>query len=228
MFFDENKGNENRIKIQKQCLLLNYIKVYIKSNLYIWLIKYKRMKVKIIGIIGLLFIVIGQTLLYQGFDFLNAQKPIDFAHWFLLIGASMTIAISFALPKSIFNTIATALTILGIIGSIGMCAIDFTFWSFGTDNTSRNELIGHLMNTPSVWYPFFVIGPSLLYIGLATQAWQFIKSHTTYALITIGGSFLLGFGQFMLTNRIWALIGTIIFSLGLVLLIFREEKKLIE
>jgi hypothetical protein len=183
------------------------------------------MKVKIIGIVGLLFIVIGQTLLYQGFDFLNAQKPIDFAHWFLLIGASMTIAISFALPKSIFNTIATALTILGIIGSIGMCAIDFTFWSFGTDDTSRNELIGHLMNTPSVWYPFFVIGPSLLYIGLATQAWQFIKSHRMYALITIGGSFLLGFGQFMLTNRVWALIGMIIFSLGLVLLLFREEKK---
>lgn len=183
------------------------------------------MKVKIIGIIGLLFIVIGQILLYQGFDFLNAQKPIDFAHWFLLIGASMTIAISFALPKSIFNTIATALTILGIVAHIGMSAIDFTFWSFGTDNTKRNELIGHLMNTPSVWYPFFIVGPSLLYIGLATQAWQFIKSHKMYALITIGGSFLLGFGQFMSANRVWALIGTIIFSLGLALLVFRKEEQ---
>lgn len=182
------------------------------------------MKVKIISVLGLIFIVIGQILLYQGFEFLNAQKPIDFAHWFLLIGASMTFAVSFALPKSIINTVATALTIVGIIAHIGMSAIDFTLWSFGTDDTSRNELIGHLMNTPSVWYPFFIIGPSLLYIGLATQAWQFIKSHTIFALTTVSGSFLLGFGQFMASDRIWALIGTIIFAIGLILLIFRKEK----
>lgn len=182
------------------------------------------MNAKIISTLGLIFIVIGQTLLYQGFDFLNAQKPIDFAHWFLLIGASMTFAVSFALPKSIINTIATVLTILGIIAHIGMSAIDFTLWSFGTDDNSRNELIGHLMSTPSIWYPFFIVGPSLLYIGLATQAWQFIKSHTAFALITIGGSFMLGFGQFMSSNRIWALIGTIVFALGLTLLLFREKR----
>lgn len=182
------------------------------------------MKVKIIATIGLAFIVLSQVLLYQGFEFLYTQKPIDFAHWFLLIGASMTISVSFVLPKSIINTIATALTILGIIAHIGMSAIDFTLWSFGTDDTSRNNLIGHLMHTPSVWYPFFVVGPSLLYIGLATQAWYFTKSHTFPALLTLGGSFLLGFGQFMSPNRIWVVIGTLVFSLGLVWLIFRKEK----
>ncbi len=181
------------------------------------------MKTKITATLGLTFIIISQVLFYQGFEFLQAQKPIDFAHWLLLIGACMSIAFSFIFPKSIINTVSTALTVLGIVAHIGMCTVDLALWSYGTDEASRNDLVGHLMNTPSIWIPFFTIGPSLLYIGLASQVWQFIRSHTTYALITLVGSALIGFGQFIPNNRIFAVIGMFLFALGLILLVFRKE-----
>ena len=181
------------------------------------------MKPKILCIIGLLFLTLSQLLLAQGFDFLQAQQPIDFAHWFMLIGAILLLSFNYVFPKSIFNSIAIVLTSLGVIAHIGMCPIDIALWSFGEDAGKRNELIGHLINTPSIWYPFFVIGPSLLYIGLSIHAWKFIASHPISAILAIGGSALIGAGQFMGLDRRIVVLGCILFAIGLLLLVYRDE-----
>ena len=47
----------------------------------------KIMTYRIFFLIGLPFFLIGQIILAQGNAFVYSQKPIDFAHWFLLIGA---------------------------------------------------------------------------------------------------------------------------------------------
>lgn len=169
-------------------------------------------------------LIISRLLLSQGTEFINAQQPFDFAHSFMLIGAVLTLSFSFVFPKNIFNSIATLLTVLGIIAHIGMCAIDFVFWSFGDDYASRDALLGHLINTPAIWMPFFVIGPALLFIGLSTHAWYFIKSHTLAAILTLLGSSGIGLGQMMGNNNM-AIIAYLVFSIGLAMLAFRKNAE---
>ena len=181
------------------------------------------MKTRNFAVLGLIFLLTSQLLFSRGFDFLQAQRPIDFAHWFLLIGACCLIAFNFVFPKGIFNTIASVLTSLGVIAHIGMCAIDFVLWSYRDNQSGRNELIGQLINIPSIWYPFMVVGPSLLYIGLATHIWPFIKSNTIASILTLIGSLGIGLGQFISGDRMYVLIGCLLFAIGLLMLLFRKE-----
>lgn len=181
------------------------------------------MNPKTLSIIGLICLTISQFLLAQGFDFLQAQQPIDFAHWLMMMGAILMLAFSFIFPKGVISSVATFLTILGVIAHIGMCTIDFLLWSYGDDYESRNAIIGQLMNTPSIQIPFMIIGPALLYAGVATYAWQFIKSHTLAAMITLVGSGIIGVGQTMVENRLFIVCGCVVFSVGLLMLVFRKE-----
>jgi hypothetical protein len=182
------------------------------------------MKLKNIFIAGLILLTISRLLMNQGFHFLQAQQPVDFAHWFMLIGVLLLIPASRVFPKSRFNTVATPMIIAGIAAHIGMCAIDFIFWSFGDNYQGRDELLSHLINTPVIWLPFMVIGPSLLYIGLGTQAMYFFKSRPLSAILAIGGSMLIGLGQFMFQNGIIIISGYILFSIGLIFLIHRKAQ----
>lgn len=181
------------------------------------------MNLKHLSVFALLLLITSRILLAQGNHFLFTQQPIDFVHWLMLVGASLTIVFSFIFPKSIINTIATSLTILGIVAHIGMCAIDFVFWSFGEDYDGRRELMIHLMDTPAIWLPFMVVGPIFLYAGLATHAWQFIRTHTLRAITTLVGSGVIGLGQMVWHNQWLVIVGYIVFSLGLVLLVYRKE-----
>ena len=73
------------------------------------------------------------------------------------------------------------------------------------------------MNTPSIWYPFFVVDPALLFSGLATQAWYYISSRIIIALVTLLGSFALGLGQMVWRNELLVIVGYMVFALGLTL-----------
>lgn len=184
------------------------------------------MRLKVLGVIGLVFLIINQMMLLKGDAFIQEQAPIDFAHWFLLIGAVLTISFSYIFPKSIFNTVATVLTILGIVAHIGMSTIDFILWSFGDDHLGMNNLVLQLRDKPSIWLPFMTIGPSLLFIGLATHAWKFIRTNPISALLTISGSVMIGLSSFMWNDRNLIILAYLIFSVGLVLLINRKALKL--
>jgi len=183
------------------------------------------MKPKSICLIGLLFFVASYILFSQGAKLAFFQKPIDFAHWFNLIGAVLLLSFNNVFPKNKLNTFASFLTALGVIAHIGLCTIDFIMWSFGDDDTAKMQLSEHISNTPSILYPFIIIGPSLLFIGLAVHAANFIKTHTLKALMVILGAPAIGVSFFIMKNGVYMLLSCLLFSLGLLLLLYRKENS---
>jgi hypothetical protein len=135
------------------------------------------MTYKLFFIFGLILFLIGQILLAQGNEFVYNQKPIDFAHWFLLIGSVCLIPQVVSFPKKIFGLIGIPLTLIGIACMIGMCVIDFIFWSFPTDEL-RNEFASHIMRVPSIWKPFMTIGSSskVFNLGLLILSLNYIRT----------------------------------------------------
>ncbi|MBC8884452.1 hypothetical protein H9X57_16960 [Flavobacterium piscinae] len=98
-------------------------------------------------------------MLAQGNDFVYSQKPIDFAHWFLLIGVVCLIPQVVSFPKKVYSIIGIPLTLIGITCMIGMCVLDFIWWSFPNEEM-RIEFTNHISQVPSIWKTFIAIGPS--------------------------------------------------------------------
>jgi hypothetical protein len=157
---------------------------------------------------------------------LSAQH-IDFAHWYNLIGATLLFSFNRVFPKSKLASIASVLTTLGVVAHIGLCTIDFIMWSFANDDVGRNALGEQIRNTPLIFYPFIVIGPSLLFIGLATHALNFIKTNTISSLMVILGGSLVGLSYFIWNNENLMLVSCVIFVSGLALLLYRNEIQLV-
>ncbi|WP_231559607.1 hypothetical protein [Flavobacterium rivuli] len=151
------------------------------------------------------------------------QKPIDFAHWFNLIGAVLLFSFNRVFPKNTLNSVASFVTTLGIIAHVGLCTIDFIMWSFGNNDSAKVALSEHISNTPAIVYPFVIIGPSLLYIGLALHAANFIKTNTLSALMVIAVAPAVGISFFVLKNGICMVVSCLVFALGLLLLLNRKE-----
>ena len=159
----------------------------------------------------------------QGSKLSYFQEPVDFAHWFNLIGAVLLFAFNRVFPKNTLNAVASFVTTLGVIAHIGLCTIDFIVWSFGNNDAAREQLSGHINNTPAILYPFIIIGPSFLFIGLAMHALNFVKTNTLSALMVIAGAPAIGFSFFILKNEMYMLLSCALFTLGLALLLYRKE-----
>lgn len=181
------------------------------------------MKPKTLCPIGLVFFVASYVFFSQGS--LSEQKHIDLAHWCNLIGAVLLFNFNKVFPKNNLNSIASILTAIGVIAHIGLCTIDFIMWSFGSDTSARNELSEHISNTPLILYPFVIIGPSFLFVGLAAHALNFIKVNTIGSLMVILGGPFVGISYFIWNNGTLMLASCIIFAIGLALLLFRKENK---
>ena len=181
------------------------------------------MKLKTVCIIGLFFFVTSYALFAQGPEFIFSQKPIDFAHTFNLIGGVLLIAFNYVFPKNTITKVASVITILGVIGHIGLCAIDFVIWSYGEDIVAREAFQSHIGNSPFLYYTFIVIAPTLFFIGLSLHGWNFIKKHPIPSLITILGPIGIGYAYFGLQNLTYATLSCVVFALGLILLLFREK-----
>lgn len=134
------------------------------------------MTYRIFFIIGLIFLLIGQIILAQGNDFVYSLKPIDFAHWFLLVGVVCLIPQVVSFPKKIFSLIGIPLTLIGIACMIGMCVLDFIWWSFPNEEM-RIEFTNHISQVPSIWKPFITIGPSskVFNLGLLILSLNYLK-----------------------------------------------------
>ena len=181
------------------------------------------MKTKQLCLLGLLFFLISYLLFSKVLP--NFQKPIDFAHWFNLIGAVLLFSFNNVFPKNRINTVASVITALGIIAHIGLCTIDFIMWSFGNDAIGSEKLREQISNTPLILYPFIIVGPSLLFIGLAAHALNFIKTNPISALMVVIGGPFVGLSYFIWNNGFLMLISCMVFASGLALLLFREEVK---
>ena len=184
------------------------------------------MKPKTLCLIGLFFFVTSYVFFSQGS--LSEQKHIDLAHWFNLIGAVLLINFNNVFPKNNLNSIASILTAIGVIAHIGLCTIDFIMWSFGNDNVGRNELSEQISNTPLILYPFVIVGPSFLFVGLAAHALNFIKMNPIGSLMVIIGGPFVGLSYFIWNNGILMLISCLVFAVGLALLLFQKEGKTLQ
>lgn len=183
-------------------------------------------KQKTLCVIGLIFFVTSYAFFSQGS--LSNQEHIDFAHWFNLIGAVLLLSFNNVFPKNKLNSVASVLTAIGVIAHIGLCTIDFIMWSFGNDDIGRNELSEQISNTPLILYPFVIIGPSLLFVGLAAHALNFIRTNPISSLMVIIGGPFVGLSYFIWNNGILMLISCVVFASGLALLLYRKEVKTLE
>jgi hypothetical protein len=178
-------------------------------------------KPKTLCAIGLVFFV--TSYVFFSLISLNTQKYIDLAHWFNLIGAVLLFSFNNVFPKNKINSVASVITTLGIIAHIGLCTIDFIMWSFGNDAIGSEKLREQISNTPLILYPFIIVGPSLLFIGLAAHSLNFIKTNPISALMVLIGGPFVGLSYFIWNNGFLMLISCMVFASGLALLLFREE-----
>ncbi len=181
------------------------------------------MKPKTLCLIGLLFFVTSYVFFSQGS--LSEQKHIDLAHWFNLIGAVLLFNFNNIFPKNRLNSIASVLTTIGVIAHIGLCTIDFIMWSFGNNTVARNALSEQISNTPLILYPFVIVGPSFLFVGLAAHALNFIKVNPIASLMVIMGGPFVGLSYFVWNNGILMLISCVVFASGLGILLFKNETQ---
>lgn len=181
------------------------------------------MKTKQLCLLGLLFFLISYLLFSKVLP--NFQKPIDFAHWFNLIGACLLLSFNDVFPKNRLNSIASVVTALGVIAHIGLCTIDFIMTSFGNDDFAREQLSQHISKVPSILYPFVIVGPSLLFIGLSLHSLNFIKTNVISFLMVFLSSLAIGFSFFILKDGVYMLLSCVVFVLGLGLLLFRKEEN---
>ena len=147
---------------------------------------------KILFLFGLVFFLIGQLLLAKGNDFVYRQEPIDFAHWFLLIGVVLMIPQTVVFPRKKFNLIGIPLTLIGIVCIIGMCVLDFIWWSFPTEEM-RNEFTNHISQVPSIWKPFMTIGPSskVFNLGLLILSLNYLEKGKLGIIILLVANLIL-------------------------------------
>ncbi|MNK79969.1 hypothetical protein D3C87_996660 [compost metagenome] len=181
------------------------------------------MKTKHFCQIGLLFFLASYLLFSNIFPSFNTS--IDFAHWFNLIGACFLLSFNDAFTKSKISTVASALTTLGVIAHIGLCTIDFIMSSYGNNEIAKEALSQQISNSPSILYPFVVVGPSLLFLGLALHAFTFIKTETLKSLMVIVGSIAVGISFFILKNGVFMFLSCVVFVLGLGLLLYKKGTK---
>lgn len=184
------------------------------------------MKTKHFCTIGLLFFLASYLLFSNILPSFNTS--IDFAHWFNLIGACFLLSFNDAFSKTKTNKVASILTTLGVIAHIGLCTIDFIMSSYGNNEMAKEALSQQISNSPLIFYPFVVVGPSLLFLGLALHAFAFIKTETVKSLMVIVGSVAVGFSFFVLKNGVCMLLSCLVFILGLSLLLCNNEIKKVE
>ena len=180
------------------------------------------MKTRNLCLVGLIFFVTSYVFFSQ--VSLNAQKSIDLAHWFNLIGAVLLFSFNNVFPKkNQLHTIASVLTGIGVVAHIGLCTIDFIMWSFGDDDLGRNALQEQIGNTPLILYPFIIVGPSMLFTGLAAHALNFIKTNPISSLMVLIGGPFVGLSYFIWNNGYLMLASCVLFAAGLALLLYRDE-----
>jgi hypothetical protein len=176
---------------------------------------------RILFLIGLFLFLMGQIILAQGNDFVYSQQPIDFAHWLLLVGIVCLIPQVVSFPKKIFSLVGIPLSLIGIVCIIGMCVLDFIWWSFPNEEM-RAEFTKHISSIPSIWKPFVSIGPSskIFNLGLLILSLNYFdKKKVGIVIILIANLILWNIVPFPFR----LVIGYLLTLIGFII-IFKKEK----
>jgi hypothetical protein len=181
------------------------------------------MKTKQLCLLGLFFFLASYILFSKILP--HFESKIDFAHWFNLIGACLLLSFNDVFPKNKLNSVASFVTFLGVVAHIGLCTIDMINSSYGNDDAAQVGLSLHIVDSPFILYPFVIVGPSFLFIGLAMHAFNFVKTNSISALMVIIAAPAIGFSFFALKNGVLMLLSCLVFVLGLGFLLFAKEEK---
>lgn len=177
------------------------------------------MKSKGLIVIGLALIVLSQLLMSFGYDFLMAQRPIDYAHWALLLGSILMFGLWFHLPSNFSKNIGLTLMSIGIGGIVGMCVLDFLLWASHGNAEIKGELFNVISSSPSIKYPFLIVGPTLFYTGICVSTYGlFIRAKWQVVTVNIG-ALMVGLGHMVLNNQIIPVIGAALLAVGLISLV---------
>ncbi len=175
------------------------------------------------AVLALALIFIGNLLLAFGHEFLMAQRPIDFAHWSLLLGACLSFSLWFCLPANVTKRIGLSIMTLGIPAMIGMCVIDFLLWSMGDDLEAKQSLFGYIDSSPMIRLPFLMVGPAMFYVGLAVSTYGLIKTYPWQVILLNVGALLIGLGLQFLRNGAVAAAGGLLLLIGFWALLYRSQ-----
>ena len=143
--------------------------------------------------VSLAAIGVGQLLLSFGRDFIDAQQPIDWAHWLILLGAVGGALSASGLVLGQLGRIARAFVVIGAIGFGGMVAIDLMLWTLPAD-PMLDDALSVALDSPQVALPFLWVGPALFFIGLMLIAVEWVRLSVWAAGVFIVGTVLNGVG----------------------------------
>ncbi len=172
----------------------------------------------VLFIIGLLLEMIGQILLMPGNEFVYALKPIDFAHWSLLLGAVFMIPKIVNFPNKLITYIGTPLAMIGVVCFIGMCILDFMWWNM-PNQEMRVELASHLSKFPSIWIPFITKGTAFFNIGILILSFNYIKKNILAVSLIILATLIIFVGGFIPHRLILVYLIT---AIGYALIFFKK------
>ena len=151
---------------------------------------------EILFLLGLFTYTVGQYLIFIYFndlEKLHNQEPIDFSHWLMIFGVLLLIPQIGNFPKSRWNYISSPTLILGIGLIIGMCVLDFVFWSLKEPELKR-QVSEHLINTPEIWKPFMKFNGLLFNLGLLTSSFCYYQNSKTGTLLVLIGTLAIYIG----------------------------------
>ncbi len=174
---------------------------------------------------GLILLILSQVLLAQGYDFLMAQKPIDFAHWAMLIASVLLFALWFSLPANFTKKAGLLIMSLGIAGIAGMCVIDFILWSLHGQPDLKHQIFTHITSTPSLRLPFLIIGPALFYSGICIATYGLIQRYTWQVVTLNIGGLMIGLGHMIMQNALIPAIGAILLTGGMLAILFNKKTQ---
>lgn len=183
------------------------------------------MNSRTISLIGLGFLVLSQILLSFGYEFLMSQRPLDFAHWSLLIAALLLISLWFSLPHNTTKTIGLSLMTAGVGGIIGMCTIDFILWAAHGDPTLKDGILSLIMSKPLLQMPFLMIGPSLFYGGMSIATYGLFKDYKVGVILLNVGALLIGLGFMVFRSHLLPAIGSVLLLIGFGMILLNSNTK---
>ncbi len=174
--------------------------------------------------IGLFLLCLSQLFLSFGYDFLMSQKPIDFAHWFMLLASLLLFVLWFSLPRNPTKIIGLCLMTIGIGGMVGMCCIDFILWSANDSPEIKQQIFQLISENPSINIPFLILGPTLFYMGIGIATYGLFLEYKWQVVLLNIGLLLIGLGHMIFDNRVIPVIGSIILLIGLLSILLRNHK----
>lgn len=141
---------------------------------------------KFLFVAGIIVYLMGQTSISLIGAMTKDQIPIDVIHWLMLSGAVMMTPFAARLPRNGVGIIASPVLIIGIVCVIGMCTLDFVFWSL-TDNELRSAVVRQLQETAVIWGPFISYGGYIFTTGVALPSLSYFRTAPAgVALVVIG------------------------------------------